>query len=311
MAYLALTDAPVSRAKVVALFWPNRDEERARNALNQAVHYLRRSLAKGAVVSVEGDRIQVPPSMLSFDVRELLSGASIPTGDASFFDGWNADDSQPLQEWIDSVRRRVEQEVASRAETLASPDVADTPTRLRSWQRTSWVGAALAALVLVVIVVGAMRPSAPPLLPEPDLVYVLRPLITAEEPVPEGLEGAIQDEILAALTGLNLGRVVPLSLRDFAQTARFAQTTRFVEGQADQDSGAVDDDALVVRVSLRIGEDSARSVIVIRQLGPISAARSEATTHPLPARTSITIDLPQAIAGQLEGWLPEQVALPR
>ncbi|NIY12892.1 MAG: hypothetical protein GWN02_33535, partial [Gemmatimonadetes bacterium] len=82
LAYLALAGEPVSRSTLVALFWPDSDEERARNALSQALHYLRRSLSAQAVESVEGDRIVVPAERVSFDARELLQWASPRPGGA-------------------------------------------------------------------------------------------------------------------------------------------------------------------------------------------------------------------------------------
>lgn len=143
LAYLALADGPVARSTLVALFWPESDEERARNALSQSLHYLRRSLGPGVVESVEGDRIRVAPERVWVDARELLrvgnasgrAGAGPATGvgeadgldgDAlggfggdvveaarrigegrEFFQGYNADDNQPLQEWLDETRRAV------------------------------------------------------------------------------------------------------------------------------------------------------------------------------------------------------------
>jgi len=117
LAYLSLADRPISRATVVSIFWPESDEERARNALSQSLHYLRRSLTKRAVVSVEGDRLAVSREVVAFDAREFLEETRDGDADletarrvaegADFFEGWNADDTQPLQEWLDTVRRRI------------------------------------------------------------------------------------------------------------------------------------------------------------------------------------------------------------
>jgi len=39
------------RDKLLALFWPEHDEQHARNALSQAVHFLRRTLGADAILS--------------------------------------------------------------------------------------------------------------------------------------------------------------------------------------------------------------------------------------------------------------------
>ncbi|MGD8601694.1 MAG: hypothetical protein PVJ80_13820 [Gemmatimonadota bacterium] len=114
LAYLALAPGPVARATVVADFWPENDEPRARNALSQALFYLRRSLGKDAVQNVEGDRLRVPPEVLWCDARELLgeerpSAEVVEAASDELLAGWNAESSQPLQEWLDRTRRQVKE----------------------------------------------------------------------------------------------------------------------------------------------------------------------------------------------------------
>lgn len=118
LAYLALAPGPVTRASLVARFWPERDEGRARNALSQALFYLRRSLGKDVVQSVEGDRLQVTVERVWCDARELLR-AERPSpelleaaAEGELLAGWNAEASQPLQEWLDGMRRTVRERAA-------------------------------------------------------------------------------------------------------------------------------------------------------------------------------------------------------
>src|SRR4051794_13222124 len=61
MAYLALASprGPHRRDTLLALFWPEQDAEHARNALSQAVHFLRRSLGSDALVGSEGDGLRL------------------------------------------------------------------------------------------------------------------------------------------------------------------------------------------------------------------------------------------------------------
>ena len=57
LAYLALATprGHHRRDALLALFWPESDIERARNALNQAVHFLRLSLGSGTIINRSGD----------------------------------------------------------------------------------------------------------------------------------------------------------------------------------------------------------------------------------------------------------------
>ncbi len=54
------------RDALLALFWPEADEARARNSLSQALHFLRRSLGEGVLVS-RGEEIGLDPAQLWCD----------------------------------------------------------------------------------------------------------------------------------------------------------------------------------------------------------------------------------------------------
>jgi hypothetical protein len=172
LTYLALSPNPVSRATLAALFWPESDESRARNALSQALHYLRRSLGEDVLPSVEGDRVTVSADRLWCDARALLEGA--PVGDAAgrdLLEGWNADDSQPLQEWLDHARRalraraaelgadapRIDPTPPSFAGTKATADVVPATRRSHTFAG-AWSLVVAAALAVVLIVAAMARP---------------------------------------------------------------------------------------------------------------------------------------------------------
>src|SRR3954467_9079489 len=61
LAYLTLASprGPHRRDKLVALFWPELDDDHARNALSQAVRFLRRSLGGSVLASRNGDELSV------------------------------------------------------------------------------------------------------------------------------------------------------------------------------------------------------------------------------------------------------------
>jgi len=244
LSYLALAPGPVTRGAIVADFWPESDEDRARNALSQAVFYLRRSLGKDAVRGVEGDRLWVPPERVWCDARELLS-AGDPSAEASalpgtlegdLLAGWNAEGSQPLQEWLDTMRRRVRE----RAEELRGADAAagqpraparapgrSAPTpladpavpRARRWPR-SWVIVAaaggLSALVFAAVrttqarapgnaAASASERGTPPTagasapFSESGRLAVLLPRVTSSPGAPGLSELTLNDELIARM----------------------------------------------------------------------------------------------------------------
>src|SRR5688500_15072979 len=71
LAYLALKmrRGPQQRDALLALFWPERDEDSARNALNQALHFLRRHLGTDTFVARNGGEISVAPERIWCDGR--------------------------------------------------------------------------------------------------------------------------------------------------------------------------------------------------------------------------------------------------
>jgi TolB-like protein/DNA-binding SARP family transcriptional activator len=109
LVYLALATprGPHRRDKLLALFWPDQDQAHARNALSQAVYFLRNALGADAVVSRTADELALDLSAvwcdaLAFDEAvdarrytdavelyrgELLAGFHV-AGAAAEFAGW-------------------------------------------------------------------------------------------------------------------------------------------------------------------------------------------------------------------------------
>src|SRR5690242_5015238 len=69
LVYLALAARGtwLRRDRVMALFWPELDAERARNSLNQALHFLRRHLGSQTVLARNSEEIAVAPELLWCD----------------------------------------------------------------------------------------------------------------------------------------------------------------------------------------------------------------------------------------------------
>ena len=243
LTYLALAPDPVSRSSLAALFWPQSDEARARNALSQAVFYLRRSTSKDVVESREGELLWVRPDAVWCDARRILPGeatvAELEHASArDLIEGWNADDSQPLQEWLDATRRRIRARAVERLEAMPPPSTngqesaptevsravstpqSDPPTRLaetpssdaaRSDRARLWVAVAVLTVAVLGLLVRDGGPAPTPAdvfaAPERPTLLVLRPIWTSSSKAPDGLEQAIMAQVLATLEGVDELRV--------------------------------------------------------------------------------------------------------
>lgn len=222
LAYLAMQAEPVTRSSVVALFWPDTDEEKARNALSQALFYLRRSMGNTVIENLAGDRIRVARDVVSFDAREALEAhrrGEWPTDadvEASvFFEGWNADDNQPVQEWLDGLRRHFIEIEAERPRATppepspVSPDVGDDAPIPRQAPLRVVAAIAIAALTALVVIgsigIGWMmrgdRDTTPLGTPTADRpggarIAVLQPMIFPDDGLPDAVADAIHANLV-------------------------------------------------------------------------------------------------------------------
>jgi len=57
-----------SRDELIGVFWPERAERDARNALRQALHFLRKSLGHGVVLNLGDHQLRITPDFLDCDV---------------------------------------------------------------------------------------------------------------------------------------------------------------------------------------------------------------------------------------------------
>lgn len=124
LAYLAASPSGGFRRRdsVLALFWPDLDQEHARGALRQALHALRSALGDGVIRTRGESEIGVHDAMLRWDAHEMAlaletrqyaTALSLFLGD--FLDGVFAAGAAPeLEEWIAGERTRLRQ-LAARA----------------------------------------------------------------------------------------------------------------------------------------------------------------------------------------------------
>ncbi|CAN5473843.1 BTAD domain-containing putative transcriptional regulator [soil metagenome] len=146
LVYLALA-APGQferRDPLLALFWPESDEERARASLRTTLHFLRRSLGKGVIETRGMDEVGLAPRALWCDALafadavqaghwaealELYRGPLLP--------GFALEDTPAWEEWLEAERERLGRLHAKALQALAEErEVAGDPVAAAElWRR--------------------------------------------------------------------------------------------------------------------------------------------------------------------------------
>lgn len=136
LAFLALSGGRGStRDRLMALLWPDSDQDRARNLLKVSVYVLRQALGDDALVS-DGDDLRVNPERIETDVAEF-EGA-LARGDyegavalyhGAFLDGFFVSRAPDFERWVDRERKRLAGSYANALEVLA--DAAERRRELR------------------------------------------------------------------------------------------------------------------------------------------------------------------------------------
>ena len=132
--------AGVTRDKLVGLFWPETDEERARGSLAQALYALRRDL--GAEDVIEGtttlrlNESRLPSDIGSFHaaLREgrFQEAAHLYTG--PFLDGVHLPEAPEFERWLDERRSALAHEAAAMLEQAAATS-RDVTAAAALWRR--------------------------------------------------------------------------------------------------------------------------------------------------------------------------------
>jgi DNA-binding SARP family transcriptional activator/tetratricopeptide (TPR) repeat protein/TolB-like protein len=113
LAYLAIAHPRYAhrRDTILGLLWPELDHDRARSALRQALHAIRRAAGADAIRSTGNETIEVDPAYFACDVWDLESAAA--AGDhggvlelyqGDVLAGLFLDDSPPFEQWLDGER---------------------------------------------------------------------------------------------------------------------------------------------------------------------------------------------------------------
>jgi DNA-binding SARP family transcriptional activator len=113
LVYLAV-EAPVMRDRLLGTFWAERDEEKARHSLSQAIYALKRQLETDCL-KVNADRIEIAPGQLSLDVNDLEDAAEagrwetvVDLYQGRFLDGFYLPEAPAFDQWLTNTRAWVE-----------------------------------------------------------------------------------------------------------------------------------------------------------------------------------------------------------
>jgi DNA-binding SARP family transcriptional activator/Flp pilus assembly protein TadD/TolB-like protein len=128
LCYLAVASARgfLRRDSVLALFWPEQDDEQARHALRQSLYFLRRTLGSSTIVSRGDDELAIATDHLqcdttgferALDERRPEDALAIYRGD--LLPGFHVSDAPEFERWLDGERSRLRRRAADAAWLLA------------------------------------------------------------------------------------------------------------------------------------------------------------------------------------------------
>ena len=126
LAVLAISGARgLSRERLMALLWPDSDQERARNLLKVSVYVLRQAFGEDAVLS-EGNELRLNPERIEADVaafeRAMDKGdheRAVSLYHGPFLDAFFLTQAPEFERWVASERARLAGAYATSLELLA------------------------------------------------------------------------------------------------------------------------------------------------------------------------------------------------
>ena len=135
-------DNGISRDRLLALFWPESDADRARGALKQALYAMRRDVAEREL-TVGTTELRLNPLVISSDVGEFdraIAAGDLETAVALhrglFLDGIYLKDSPEFERWAERERTRLAHSYRGGLETLAKVATANPDSaKANDWLR--------------------------------------------------------------------------------------------------------------------------------------------------------------------------------
>jgi len=132
------------RDTLLAVFWPNADQEHSRNCLRQTLHTLRSCLGTHVVVGQGRTLVGIDPDMLRSDVRDftdaldavqLAEALEIYGGD--FLSGFFIADAPDFEHWVDQEQVWLRDRAVRAAWKLAekAEQDGDHSAALRMWEQ--------------------------------------------------------------------------------------------------------------------------------------------------------------------------------
>lgn len=211
----------ISRDKLLALLWPESDDERARHALKQGVYALRRDIGNDAAI-VGTATLSLDPTIVASDVREFEE--AIARGDdraaaalyaGPFLDGVFIKSAAEFDQWAAGERSRLERAHIDAIGKLARTAEAsgDLTTAAHWWRR-----AATAEPLSGRVALSLMRVLAD----SGDVSAAIQHARVHEALVKGELDSPADDAVLAFAEELRRGEYVPVSRAVKMEPARLS-----------------------------------------------------------------------------------------
>ncbi len=131
------------RDSLLALLWPEQDEQHARWALNQALRHLRNALGREVITSRGDAEVGVDPRLLSSDavefesaIKQSDSARALELYRGDLLDGFHVSGCREFEGWLEEERVWLRGQAARAAWTLAERHLAeDEPLAAGHWAR--------------------------------------------------------------------------------------------------------------------------------------------------------------------------------
>ena len=120
-------EAYMRRETLLALFWPDADDEHGRGALRQSLSALRRRLGLTSLVTLGTEEVGLTPASLTCDAEQFEAACAAGEHDAAlglyrghFLEGFHPSGvAQEFEEWVEAERTRLRRMAAAAAWSLA------------------------------------------------------------------------------------------------------------------------------------------------------------------------------------------------
>ena len=132
------------RDTILALFWPEFDTPRARNALSQTLHHLRRALGPTAIQNLgsellEVDRLQIGCDAVDFDraMQQRRWADAVACYGGELLPGFHLPGTPDFERWLGGEREHLKQQTRLASTSLAAEreGLGDAPGAIEAWRR--------------------------------------------------------------------------------------------------------------------------------------------------------------------------------